>query len=38
MRLDTQRLQILDQVREFLAESDGIDLQPQSHTDAYARS
>ena len=36
MRLDTHRLQTLDQVREFLAGSEGIDLQPQSRADAYA--
>ena len=35
-RLDTQRLQTLDQVREFLAGSGGFDLQPQSRADAYA--
>ena len=38
VRLDTHRLQTLDQVREFLAGSEGIDLQPQSRADAYARS
>ena len=36
MRLDTHRLQTLDQVQEFLAGSEGIDLQPQSRADAYA--
>ena len=36
MRLDTQRLQTLDQVREFVAGSGGLDLQPQSRADAYA--
>ena len=36
MRLDTHRLQTLDQVREFLAGSEGIDLQPQSRADACA--
>ena len=29
VRLDTHRLQTLDPVREFLARSEGIDLQPQ---------
>ena len=36
MRLDTRRLQTLEQVREFLAGSAGIDLQPRSRADAYA--
>ena len=36
MRLDTRRLQALEQVREFLAGSAGIDLQPRSRADAYA--
>ena len=36
MRLDTHRLQTLDQVREFLAGSAGINLQPQRRADAYA--
>ena len=36
MRLDTHRLQTLDQVREFLAGSEGLDLQPQSRADACA--
>ena len=29
VRLDTQRLQTLDQIREFLADSRPLDLQPQ---------
>ncbi len=36
MRLDTHRLQTLDQVREFLAGSAGLALQPQRRADAYA--
>ena len=36
VRLDTHRLQTLDQVREFLAGSAGIDLHPQRRADAYA--
>ena len=36
VRLDTHRLQTLDQVREFLGGSQEIDLQPQTRADAYA--
>ena len=36
MRLDTHRLQTLDQVRELLAGSEGIALQPQRRADACA--
>ena len=36
VRLDTDRLQTLDQVREFLDGSQEIDLQPQTRADAYA--
>ena len=36
VRLDTHRLQTLDQVREFLAGSEGLDLQPQSRAGACA--
>ena len=36
MKLDTQRLQTLDQVREFLAGSRPLDLQPQTRAEAYA--
>ena len=36
MRLDTHRLQTLDQVREFLDGSEQVDLQPQTRADAYA--
>ena len=36
MRLDTQRLQTLDQVREFLAGSRPLDLRPQTRAEAYA--
>ncbi len=36
MRLDTQRLQTLDQVREFLAGSRPLHLQPQTRAEAYA--
>ena len=36
MRLDTHRLQTLDQVREFLAGSAGLALQPHRRADAYA--
>ena len=36
MRLDTQRLQTLDQIREFLADSRPLDLQPQTRAEAYA--
>ena len=35
MRLDTRRLQTLDQVREFLAGSRPLDLQPQTRAEAY---
>ena len=36
VRLDTHRLQTLDQVREFLDGSEQVDLQPQPRADAYA--
>ena len=36
MRLDTRRLQTLEQVREFLAGSAGLDMQPRSRADARA--
>ena len=36
VRLDTHRLQTLDQVREFLDGSEQVDLQPQTRADAYA--
>ena len=36
VRLDTQRLQTLDQIREFLADSRPLDLQPQTRAEAYA--
>ena len=36
MRLDTHRLETLDQVQEFLAGSQQIDLEPQTRADAYA--
>ena len=36
MKLDTQRLQTLDQVREFLAGSRPLDLQPETRAEAYA--
>ena len=36
MRLDTHRLQTLDQVREFLAGSRALDLRPQTRAEAYA--
>jgi len=36
VRLDTQRLQTLDQVREFLAGSRPLDLRPQTRAEAYA--
>ena len=36
VKLDTQRLQTLDQVREFLAGSRPLDLQPQTRAEAYA--
>ena len=36
VRLDTHRLQTLDQVREFLAGSEQVDLQPQTRADSYA--
>ena len=36
MKLDTHRLQTLDQVREFLDGSREIDLRPQTRADAYA--
>ena len=36
VRLDTHRLQTLDQVREFLAGSAGLALQPHRRADAYA--
>ena len=36
MRLDTHRLQTLDQVREFLGGSQEIDMQPRTRADAYA--
>ena len=35
VKLDTQRLQTLDQVREFLAGSRPLDLQPQTRAEAY---
>ena len=35
VKLDTQRLQTLDQVREFLACSRPLDLQPQTRAEAY---
>ena len=36
VKLDTQRLQTLDQVREFLAGSRPLDLHPQTRAEAYA--
>ena len=36
VKLDTQRLQTLDQVREFLAGSRPLDLQPETRAEAYA--
>ena len=36
VRLDTHRLQTLDQVREFLAGSRSLDLHPQTRAEAYA--
>ena len=36
MRLDTHRLQTLDQVREFLAGSRPLDLRPETRAEAYA--
>ena len=36
VRLDTQRLQTLDQIGEFLADSRPLDLQPQTRAEAYA--
>ena len=36
VRLDTHRLETLDQVQEFLAGSQQIDLEPQTRADAYA--
>ena len=36
VKLDTQPLQTLDQVREFLAGSRPLDLQPQTRAEAYA--
>ena len=36
VKLDTQRLQTLDQVREFLAGSRPLALQPQTRAEAYA--
>ena len=36
MRLDTHCLETLDQVQEFLAGSQQIDLEPQTRADAYA--
>ena len=36
MRLDTQRLQTLDQVEEFLAGSRPLDLRPRTRAEAYA--
>ena len=36
VRLDTHRLQTLDQVREFLDGSEQVDLQPQTRADSYA--
>lgn len=36
MRLDTRRLQTLDQVREFLAGSRPLDLRPETRAEAYA--
>ena len=36
MRLDTHRLQTLDQVREFLAGSRPLDLGPETRAEAYA--
>ena len=36
VKLDTQRLQTLDQVRDFLAGSRPLDLQPQTRAEAYA--
>ncbi len=35
VKLDTQRLQTLDQVREFLAGSRPLDLQPETRAEAY---
>ena len=36
MRLDTQRLQTLDQIRQFLADNRPLDLRPQTRAEAYA--
>ena len=36
VKLDTQRLQTLDQVREFLAGSRPLDLQLETRAEAYA--
>ena len=36
VKLDTQRLQTLDQIREFLAGSRPLDLQPETRAEAYA--
>ena len=36
VKLDTQRLQTLNQVREFLAGSRPLDLQPETRAEAYA--
>ena len=35
VRLDTERLQTLDQVREFVADSRPLDLRPQTRAEAY---
>ena len=36
MRLDTRRLQTLDQIQEFLADSRPLDPRPQTRVEAYA--
>jgi len=36
VRLDTQRLQTLDQIREFLAGSRPLDLRPRTRAEGYA--
>ena len=36
VKLDTQRLQTLDQIREFVAGSRPLDLQPETRAEAYA--
>ena len=36
VKLDTQHLQTLDRVREYLAGSRPLDLQPETRAEAYA--